>query len=207
MRISLHADAWGLEGPIGRIVGALLSRDGSRITDVVLHPRRSDGGDRLVPIAHVVEGGPQHVRIDLDDAEVRDLEPFLRERLTEVQAPPPPVIVGGVMQGPVELADDLAPPEPPRPMLVTEEAVPPGERLLHWHARVVTADGSVARLEHLEVDEVHRVRALVVRTGRFGRDHARVPLVALRELQDDDVELRLDSRQLRSLRSDPGAPL
>lgn len=207
MRISLHADAWGLEGPVGRIAGALLSRDGSRITDVLLRPRQADSGERLVPIDHVAESGPRHVRIDLDDAEIRDLEPFVRERVTEVQMPPPPVVVGGLIQGPFELADDLAPPEPPRPIVIEEEAVPPGERLLHWHARVATADGTVARLEQLDVDEAHRVRALVVRTGLFGRDHARVPLVALRALQDDDVELRLDTRQLRSLRSEPGAPL
>jgi hypothetical protein len=201
MRVSLHAEAWCLDGPVGHAVAAVLSSDASTVTDLVLRLHAPAEEERLAPMLHVVEAGPRHLRLDLTGAEVSRLQPLRGERLA-LLPPPRPVAMGGLIQGSAELWDDIGPPAPR--VVPAAGAVPAGERLLRWHARVHTADGTVAHLEELDIDDAQRLRAFVVRTGRFRRDRARVPLVALRSLADDDVELRLNTRQLRALSGLPG---
>jgi len=204
MRVSLHAEAWCLDGHVGHAVAALLSSDASTVTDLVLRLHVPAEGERLAPMLHVVEAGPRHLRLDLTGAEVSRLQPLRGERLAFLLPPPRPVAMGGLIQGSAELSDDIGPPPPAPRVVPAAGAVPAGERMLRWHARVRTADGMVAHLEELDIDDAQRLRAFVVRTGRFRRDRARVPLVALRSLADDDVELRLNTRQLRALSGRPG---
>ncbi len=202
------------DGEVGHLIWVVADRGSSPwvITHLVVEPAHRSGLGRFVPLDHVSGVDSETGAIALTDRK-QDFEQLDSAEMTEFV----PGSEAYEAYGPAQLvtrpyyADEVnfsgnAVPE--TALTVTSDApLPDGDRGVAVHAVAAQAtDGAVGHLDGLVIDPgTHQVTHVLLREGHlWGRKDVAIPLSAVRDLDDDGLQLSVTKQEVGEL---PAVPI
>lgn len=217
---AIGAEVTCADGVCGDLTRVVVDPVARALTHLVVEPKHRQGQARLVPIAMVQETDGA-IRLACGAAEFDALEyaeetHFLPDagELGASGASGEPVEqlgyssgqvlawpyyglggMGGMGMGGMGLGN------PPMPMAVIEDRVPPGEVEVRRGEPVHASDGSIGRVQGLVIDPAdHRVTHVLLQEGHlWGKHQVAIPIGAVTAVDVDGVQLSLTKDEVRAL--------
>ena len=214
IEFTIGAHVQGADGEVGHLIWVVADRATSPwvITHLVVEPAHRTGLGRFVPLDHVSGVDPETGAITLTDSQ-QDFEQLDSAEMTEFV----PGSEAYETYGPAQFvthpyyADEvtLSGSEVPETALtVTADApLPDGDRGVAVHAVAAHAtDGAIGHVAGLVIDPgTHQVSHVLLQEGHlWGRKDVAIPLAAVRDLDDDGLQLSVTKQEVGEL---PAVPI
>jgi hypothetical protein len=209
IQFTIGARVRSTDGEVGHLIWVVADRGTTpwAITHLVVEPAHRSGLGRFVPLSHVTEVDPKSGAITLTDSE-KEFTQLDSAEMTEFV----PGSEAYETYGPAQFvtrpyyADEVnfsgnAVPE--TALTVTADApLPDGDRGVAVHAVTAHAtDGSIGQVEGLVIDPgTHQVTHVLLQEGHlWGRKDVAIPLSAVRDLDDDGLQLTVTKQEIGEL--------
>ena len=214
IEFTIGAHVRGADGEVGHLIWVVADRATSPwvITHLVVEPAHRTGLGRFVPLDHVSGVDPETGAITLTDSQ-QDFEQLDSAEMTEFV----PGSEAYETYGPAQFvthpyyADEvnLSGSEVPETALtVTADApLPDGDHGVAVHAVAAHAtDGAIGHVAGLVIDPgTHQVSHVLLQEGHlWGRKDVAIPLAAVRDLDDDGLQLSVTKQEVGEL---PAVPI
>jgi hypothetical protein len=215
IQFTIGARVRSTDGEVGHLIWVVADRGSTPwvITHLVVEPTHRSGLGRFVPLSHVTGVDTGSGAITLTDSE-KEFAQLDSAEMTEFV----PGSEAYEAYGPAQLvtrpyyADEVnfsghAVPE--TALTVTADApLPDGDQGVAVHAVAAHAtDGSVGHLDGLVIDPgTHQVTHVLLQEGHlWGRKDVAIPLSAVRDLDDDGLQLSVTKQEIGDLPAVPVA--
>jgi hypothetical protein len=213
IEFSIGAHVRCTDAEVGHLIWVVADRKTSPwvITHLVVEPAHRSGLGRFVPLDHVSEVDPETGAITLTDSKA-EFEQLDSAEMTEFV----PGSEAYEAYGPAQFvtrpyyADEVnlsGSAVPETALTVTSDApLPDGDDGVAVHAVAAPAtDGAVGHLDGLVIDPgTHQVTHVLLREGHlWGRKDVAIPLSAVRDLDDDGLQLSVTKQEVGELPTVP----
>jgi sporulation protein YlmC with PRC-barrel domain len=206
LEIPLQAQVECTDGVGGRSVFVLINPVIDQVTAVVVRAAAAPNTEYIVPVENVIETVADTIRLRCSQAELAQLEPFIKTRFIEEQVPDRGFgddrgMLGSFYYLPYGTPDRTV----YKYEFVEDQQIPPGELAIHRGTRVEATDGYVGKVDEFVVDPANgHITHLVMREGHlWGQKDVSIPVSALGNTHDDTVLLKIDKHQIESLPTFP----
>jgi sporulation protein YlmC with PRC-barrel domain len=197
------------DGVCGEVRRTILDPAARTVTHLVVGPRNSKSGERLVPLELADEVAGE-IRLSCTLAEFGKLEPAEEVRLVEgmdygggygqAEAVQGYGNVGGAGLGGSASGMGIGMGLGHQQPILVEHAVPLGETEVERHEGVHASDGEIGRVEGFVVDRAsHQVTHILLQEGHlWGRKEVAIPVSAVASV-DDGIRLSITKKQVEDL--------
>jgi hypothetical protein len=205
MEIPLNAQVKCIDGDCGRAVFVLIDPNLDDITHLVIK-ETPDSNEYIVPVEDILGTEAGMIQLRCSKAELEQMKPFIKTTYIEEQVPERFFSYDGNLYG---MGSHTFIPyiTPGMKMKVPlkKRQIPQGELALRRGTRVEATDGFVGHVDEFIIDPKHgHITHLVMREGHlWGHKEVIIPLLALKEVRQNTVFLRLSKRQIESLTTFP----
>jgi uncharacterized protein YrrD len=203
MKIVIGANVVSSDGvKLGKVGRVVLSPENMKLLDIIVCKGFFSHRDSLIPIAAVAKATESEIHLSLDAKEVSALPLYLAD---EFARPARRTQSQGYLQGTVPTPTS-AYPYPlgnsyfPRLGRREVRREMPGEVEISEGTQVKAIDGSVGRMEKVEIDaDTGRAQAFVVHRGLLLAKDVSVPTKWVAAVSDDSVNLNVNREQVEHL--------
>lgn len=182
------------EKECGKVTHIVINPTTGKLADVVVKEHSSPHKERLVPRKHISEASSESIRLDCSEEQLKEFSEFESQEFIEAKLPH--MLLGG----PYPMVWPYVVPEK-QLIPVEREMIPVGELAVRRNTVVEADDGPIGKVDEFMVDEhTGRITHLIMREGHlWGKRDVMIPVSAIKHMEEERVELKLDKKQVEEL--------
>jgi uncharacterized protein YrrD len=193
MIISMDAEIVCMDGHYGRLNSIIVNPKTGQVTDLVVQRNGLFAHAWLVPVSHIVDSAPNHIRLDMSIKDIaEEMHSFIR---TEYLSPDvPDVLYTTDMVWPHLMANVEA-------KTIEHENVPYNEVAIHGKVVVSAENGMLGYLENVVVNsQDYHITQIGIRAGHwYGHARLNVPVSAIDHFGEDAITLSISKQAVGAL--------